>query len=712
MNTKTIHQNLLRLAVTLAVVMMTTTSALAKTWFITNVMLLGGKDNDALETQKRVLRTEGWTAIDQNLNAGAGGDYIYLLYKEAPNTDANATFITDFYIDTTVKQSENTPDSRTVNNRTYYLVPTTGSDDFKKFKGNLNNGIKGGDQIHLYYTKASFGDHNAVMFIDFNNTQSGALGKNGETTGYDLNSPKKGDKIYMHVDKSKGWIINKGGDKCTITGYEGLTLEYTSIEIPTKIDGATVINFSSDFSFSEFENLEEMTFPMESVLDAMPSVQGCTKLKNVIGYVNGTGGVGSRMRNYTLPRTIINIPAYTFACTAIEELTLPGVTFIGMGAFEGCNSLNFIRFGNSAEIRSRAFANSSSSGIVSYNGPLSNWTTDIYQYSPNLTFLAEDTSFGWCGGSKEADNNELYWMLKNTETIGYRTYNHLTIACANNKWQTAPNEQVIKTSNWKKKISHSNSIKSLTTEHVYAIGASEFKNFTDLESVELKDGITSIGASAFEGCSKLTSATIAGNPAIGSNAFPSGTTLTLNLSANDADGAKWMTFYNNYANFQADENTTVYKATVIGQSLVLTEVADRIVDAGTAVILKSTGNPVMTRVTGRSSDTQDNALLGTMEATATPANCFTLASGPQGVGFYRYTGDEVAAGKAYLIYNGASAAREFIGFDETTGIRPPLTPAVLDGNGCAWYDLYGRKLQGEPAKKGIYVRNGYTVIIK
>jgi hypothetical protein len=118
----------------------------------------------------------------------------------------------------------------------------------------------------------------------------------------------------------------------------------------------------------------------------------------------------------------------------------------------------------------------------------------------------------------------------------------------------------------------------------------------------------------------------------------------------------------------------------------------------------------MTRTATASSDTQANDLVGTMEATATPANCFTLSSGPQGVGFYRYTGDEVAAGKAYLIYNGASAAREFIGFDETTGIRPPLTPAAQEGNGCAWYDLYGRKLQGEPAKKGIFVRNGKMII--
>ena len=265
---------------------------------------------------------------------------------------------------------------------------------------------------------------------------------------------------------------------------------------------------------------------------------------------------------------------------------------------------------------------------------------------------------------------------------------------------------------------------------VESIGQGAFIGCTGLTSVTIENGVESIGKEAFSVCDNLASVSIMGNPKISYKAIPDKATVTLNLTANAANGAKWMTFYNDRYNFQADANTTVYKATVVGQSLVLTEVADKIVNGAerdewnpddritapaTAVILKSTGNPVMTRVTDRSSDTQANALIGTMEATATPANCFTLASGSKGVGFYRYTGSEVAAGKAYLIYNGASAAREFFGFDESgeaTGISTIPAPAAQEGKGCAWYDLYGRKLQGEPAKKGIYMRNGRKVVIK
>lgn len=719
MTTMTARQDMrtkmLRAAMTLAVMLMATVSAWAETMFITDVMLLGGSQSD-VDTQKRALMSEGWIFIDQDLNEGAGGDYIYLLYKESVNTNEYASFITGFYIDTTEKHSENTADTRTVYGRTYHLVPTAGSSDFKKYKGNLNNGVKGSAQIHLYYTKASFGDQNAVKSITFNSTQEGALGNDGGTTGYDLNKDcgKKSAYIYMHVDKSKGWIVNMGAGKCVITGYEGLTLEYTSIEIPTEIDKATVLNFSSDFSFSEFKNLEEMTFPEESVIDYMPSVQGLTKFKKVVGYVNRFGG---GMSDNALPTTITNVPAYTFVGTAIEDLGMLGVSYIGTGAFEGCNRINDIFIGNSAEIRSRAFANNSSSGTVQYDGPLSNLTPDIYLYSPNLTFKStfKKQFCGWCGsnGSNTDNLSWLCWTLEETESSGVHTYMHLAISSANNKWQTNPKEQVIKTSTWKKQVNKYSHISSLTTEHVYALGANEFKDYTDLESVELKDGITSIGASAFGGCTALTSATITGNPAIGKDAFPDGTTLTLNLSANDAEGEKWMTFYNDYANFQADASTKVYKATVSGTGLVLTEVEDRIVNAGTAVILRSSSDPVMTRTATASSDTHSNDLVGTMTATVTPANAYTLANGSQGLGFYHFTGSNVAAGKAYLIYSGASAARSYIGFNETTGIVKMddgrRKKEDVDG---AWYDLDGRKLQGEPKDKGLYIKDGNKVVVK
>ena len=43
-----------------------------------------------------------------------------------------------------------------------------------------------------------------------------------------------------------------------------------------------------------------------------------------------------------------------------------------------------------------------------------------------------------------------------------------------------------------------------------------------------------------------------------------------------------------------------------------------------------------------------------------------------------------------------------------TGIGEAKITATV----ATWYDLKGRKLQGKPAQKGVYLRNGKTVVIK
>jgi hypothetical protein len=48
--------------------------------------------------------------------------------------------------------------------------------------------------------------------------------------------------------------------------------------------------------------------------------------------------------------------------------------------------------------------------------------------------------------------------------------------------------------------------------------------------------------------------------------------------------------------------------------------------------------------------------------------------------------------------------------DVPTGIRN-LTPAISEGEG-EWYTFDGRKLNGEPKTKGIYIRNGKKTVIK
>ena len=49
-----------------------------------------------------------------------------------------------------------------------------------------------------------------------------------------------------------------------------------------------------------------------------------------------------------------------------------------------------------------------------------------------------------------------------------------------------------------------------------------------------------------------------------------------------------------------------------------------------------------------------------------------------------------------------------IGNGEATSITTVPSPT---GEGCAWYDLQGRKLSGKPTRKGVYIRNGRVQIL-
>ena len=164
--------------------------------FVKDVMLIGHPDEDEIAALKSTYTGQGWTVIDYDLNKGAGGDFIYLLCRFEVNPDnVNDGYITDFAVYT---EGGTVPDSQTYDGRTYHLAPCAGGQHFTELQGDLNSNA-GGANIHLYYTKDAFPDDRAVTNVWFSSSSSGAVGKFGETDGYDLNRYADGDFIYMHA---------------------------------------------------------------------------------------------------------------------------------------------------------------------------------------------------------------------------------------------------------------------------------------------------------------------------------------------------------------------------------------------------------------------------------------------------------------------------------------------------------------------------------
>ena len=98
----------------------------------------------------------------------------------------------------------------------------------------------------------------------------------------------------------------------------------------------------------------------------------------------------------------------------------------------------------------------------------------------------------------------------------------------------------------------------------------------------------------------------------------------------------------------------------------------------------------------------------------------TIAASTEGQTNYVFNGKafvfvkdaiEIGANKAWLSVNtGEPSARIMLVFDdETTKIANTNLTNLTNGE---WYDLNGRKLNGMPTKKGIYMNNGRKVVVK
>jgi len=89
----------------------------------------------------------------------------------------------------------------------------------------------------------------------------------------------------------------------------------------------------------------------------------------------------------------------------------------------------------------------------------------------------------------------------------------------------------------------------------------------------------------------------------------------------------------------------------------------------------------------------------------------------KGEKFYRATSGVLGANRCYLAEPNAGAGSRGLSVisigngDGTTGINTALNDDGEDVSGN-WYTLDGRKLQGKPTQKGVYISNGKKMVIK
>jgi len=423
---------------------------------------------------------------------------------------------------------------------------------------------------------------------------------------------------------------------------------------------------------------------------------------------------------------VTSIGDYAFnQCTSLASVTIPtGVTSIGRSAFEQCTSLTTITIPTSVTtIGNGAFGRT---GLTEITIPAS--VTSIGQ-----------AAFSGCSDLKSAnlpDNltsipSQLFYQCTSLEAItipaSVTSIGSSAFYGCNNASLTTISIPASVTSIESQAFRNCTGLTSidlpanLTTIGVYAFYGC---NNASLTSISIPASVTSIGQNAFKNCSNLATVTLNSNPTIGTDAFTGiadGAAVTMNLTANAAGGAYWMTFYNQNYDFEADANTQVFKAALSEDKLTQTELEeDQIVTKNNAVILKSTAGTITMTLTSTASsnDFSGNSLLGVSDAAgltaADPSTTYVLNDGSQGVGFYRLqSGETIGVGKAYLTSNSSSDFLTFatettysiaLADDTEDADNWEITPTEATTTGVAEGETVTLKYSGDREVKSITVK--------
>lgn len=188
---------------------------------------------------------------------------------------------------------------------------------------------------------------------------------------------------------------------------------------------------------------------------------------------------------------------------------------------------------------------------------------------------------------------------------------------------------------------------------------------------------------------------------------------------------KYSTLYYGDKNLVVPPYVTATAYSVDGKKLqvVKTYESKDVIPAGTGVVLTSeNGNTYKFSISDEIGEpATGNMLRGSDEAqTTTGGDCYYMLSlnadkDPSSVGFYYAKANGAAftngAHKAYLALSAAQAKAFSYPFNETDGIETITNEHHKTTNGI-WYTIDGKRLSGQPTRKGVYIVDGKKMIIK
>ena len=340
---------------------------------------------------------------------------------------------------------------------------------------------------------------------------------------------KSGFKLYCLKDTTietfaKNNNINYGyhfeytvsGNNVTVTKYSG---PYNGPSLPEKVKGKTITAIGAE-AFKGNTTLDGVYLSSTKITSIGDSAfYGCTSLKNI--YLPSTvTSIGQRAfyntaaTSITIPSKTTTIGQYAFGhCSSLASVKIPNnVTSLGFGAFYGCSNLTSLNIGSGLKtIGGSAFCNT---GLTS-------------QYIPKTVTSIGSYAFGYKYADSKYTRDTAFTEISGYPNTAAQTYckNYNVPFNSLLRYSTSSDGKSIKI----EKYTGTDTVVVIPDKidglPVTSIAGYAFSG-TNVTSITLPSGMTSLEAYALYGASKLTTVKFpSGLTSIGSYAFEFCTSL-------------------------------------------------------------------------------------------------------------------------------------------------------------------------------------------
>ena len=312
-------------------------------------------------------------------------------------------------------------------------------------------------------------------------------------------------------------LLSGGSMTLNAVYYETLSLPDPVVVIPEKVyAGSTELTVTSigDEAFYNCSNLTSVTIPSSVMSIGDGAFHMCTNLTNV-NIPDGVTNIGDEafkdcdnLTNVTIPESMTSIGNEVFfSCNGLTSVTIPSsVKSIGDRAFIFCTGLTNVTIPSSVtSIGNNAFDYCVSLASVTIPSSVTSIGVASFYGCTNMESISVE------GG------NPVYDSRNNCNAIIETATNTLVAGC----------------------------YKTIIPEDVTSIGETAFGGCSDLTSVTIPSSVTSIGNDAFDSCTGLTSVVIPSSvTSIGERAFSNCSGLTsVTIPSSLTSIGNW-TFYN------------------------------------------------------------------------------------------------------------------------------------------------------------------------